>query len=335
MAFAVDSAALSAEGCLALYPIIGEGVRLRPLALEHLDRLAELANHPDVARTTARLPHPYARSDAQAFYERAQGLVKNQRGVVLAIERKADGLLLGVVSVEEKDDRPATAELGYWVGRDFWGQGFTSEAARLIAAHAFDDLGYACLVACVFSGNIASERILQKVGFVPTGACHACGDLRCDLRGTFAQGLSMELTRAAFAVARKSRLLLVAAAALVDSDNRVLLQQRPPGKHLAGLWEFPGGKVESGETPERALIRELNEELGIDVRQSCLAPLSFASHDYGEFHLLMPLFVCRQWRGTPHGVEGQVLSWVPRAKLRSYPMPPADVPLLAALLEWI
>ncbi len=128
-------------------------------------------------------------------------------------------------------------------------------------------------------------------------------------------------------------ILLVAAIALVDADGRVLIAQRPKGKHLEGLWEFPGGKLRNGETPEAALIRELNEELGIDVEHTCLAPLSFASHDYGEFHLLMPLYVCRVWNGVARGREGQQLKWVRPSKLTDWPMPPADAPLVAALRD--
>jgi 8-oxo-dGTP diphosphatase len=125
--------------------------------------------------------------------------------------------------------------------------------------------------------------------------------------------------------------VLVVAVALVDADGRVLLAQRPPGKAMAGLWEFPGGKVHQGETPEAALIRELREELGIDVTESCLAPYTFASHRYEDFHLLMPLYVCRRWGGmvTPH--EGQTLAWVRPQRLAEYPMPPADKPLVAML----
>ncbi len=129
------------------------------------------------------------------------------------------------------------------------------------------------------------------------------------------------------------KLLLVVAAALVDADGRILISQRPPGKTLAGLWEFPGGKVEAGETPEATLVRELAEEIGIDVSASCLAPLTFASHAYEDFHLLMPLYVCRRWKGIASAQEGQTLKWVYPARLRDYPMPPADVPLIAALTD--
>jgi 8-oxo-dGTP diphosphatase len=129
--------------------------------------------------------------------------------------------------------------------------------------------------------------------------------------------------------------VLVSAVALIDVDGRVLLAQRPEGKSMAGLWEFPGGKVEQGETPETALIRELREELGIDTWASCLAPLTFASHAYADFHLLMPLFACRKWQGIPQGRERQALRWVRAQDLRSYPMPPADLPLIAILRDWL
>lgn len=128
-------------------------------------------------------------------------------------------------------------------------------------------------------------------------------------------------------------ILLVVACALVDADRRVLIAQRPEGKSMAGLWEFPGGKVEHGETPEAALIRELDEELGIETREACLAPLSFASHAYESIHLLMPLYVCRKWQGTPISREHTALKWVRPQALRDYPMPPADEPLIAALCD--
>ncbi|TPK81364.1 MULTISPECIES: (deoxy)nucleoside triphosphate pyrophosphohydrolase [unclassified Mesorhizobium] len=129
------------------------------------------------------------------------------------------------------------------------------------------------------------------------------------------------------------RLLLVAACALVDTDGRVLLAQRPQGKQLAGLWEFPGGKVEPGETPEQCIIRELHEEIGIETEIPCLAPLTFASHSYDDFHLLMPLFVCRRFRGIAQPREGQALKWVRPKQMRDYPMPPADAPLIPFLID--
>ncbi|KQO70132.1 8-oxo-dGTP diphosphatase MutT [Methylobacterium sp. Leaf88] len=129
------------------------------------------------------------------------------------------------------------------------------------------------------------------------------------------------------------RILLVVAVALVDTDGRVLLAQRPPGKQLAGLWEFPGGKIDPGERPEETLIRELAEELGITVQEACLAPLTFASHAYPDFHLLMPLYICRRWDGLPRSMEGQALKWVRPRDLKDQPMPPADAPLIPFLLD--
>jgi len=128
--------------------------------------------------------------------------------------------------------------------------------------------------------------------------------------------------------------VLVSAVALVDRDGRILIAQRPEGKSMAGLWEFPGGKVEPGETPEGALVRELHEELGIDTWASCLAPLTFASHGYDTFHLLMPLYICRKWEGVPKAKEGQSLAWVRASALRDYPMPAADLPLIPFLRDW-
>jgi 8-oxo-dGTP diphosphatase len=131
------------------------------------------------------------------------------------------------------------------------------------------------------------------------------------------------------------KVVSVAACALIDADGRVLLAQRPEGRSMAGLWEFPGGKIEAGETPEQSLIRELEEELGITVKEACLAPLTFASHSYADFHLLMPLYVCRRWDGMVTAREGQSLAWVRPNRLRDYPMPPADVPLIPHLIALI
>jgi len=135
--------------------------------------------------------------------------------------------------------------------------------------------------------------------------------------------------------AAPASIVLVAAVALLDADGRVLLARRPPGKPMAGLWEFPGGKVDPGETPEAALIRELREELAVDTVESCLAPFTFASHAYEDFHLLMPLYLCRKWKGRVTPLEGQEIKWVMPSRLADYPMPPADGPLVAMLRDYL
>ena len=192
------------------------------------------------------------------------------------------------------------------------------------------------------AGVTAAHRAgMGVIGFA--GASHADSALAAMLSAAGAQEILTRMTelpaaierlRAASNVAIESmRLLLVVAAALIDADGRVLITKRPEGKQLAGLWEFPGGKVDSGERPEKALIRELAEELGIEVEEACLAPLTFASHAYADFHLLMPLYVCRRWRGMVRAGEAQALKWVKPQNLRDYPMPPADAPLIPALID--
>ena len=177
--------------------------------------------------------------------------------------------------------------------------------------------------------NLASVRVLEKAGFAFQGM-KAYRHGRCEA----VPSRWFTLTRADWLVDFAARpMILVAAAALVDADGRVLVARRPEGKDMAGLWEFPGGKVHAGETPEAALIRELAEELSLDVRESCLAPVAFASHDYDDFHLLMPLFACRVWKGTPMPREGQNLRWVQPARLADLPMPPADAPLVPLLRD--
>lgn len=191
-------------------------------------------------------------------------------------------------------------------------QGYGSEALRAVLDYALLTLH---LPALSVQAPPAATGLLDRLGFVTDGT-------------------TARIDTAAVRRLTARRMVLVSAVVLVDADNRILLQQRPPGKQLAGLWEFPGGKVDPGETPEQALVRELQEELGIDTRSSCLAPLTFASHSYDDFHLLMPVYVCRQWQGQVRGREGQTLAWVPLRKLRDYPMPPADIPLIPILEMW-
>jgi len=183
----------------------------------------------------------------------------------------------------------------------------------------------------VMVDNPASLRVLEKAGFARVGE-----GIGARGRTRDAKVVRYALGRTAWAARRAAApVVLVAAVALVDKDGRVLLAQRPPGKSMAGLWEFPGGKVNPGETPEAALIRELKEELAIDVSERCLAPFTFASHRYDDFHLLMPLYLCRVWDGMVQPLEGQKLTWVRPARIADYPMPPADKPLVAMLRDFL
>ncbi|MEA2787804.1 MAG: 8-oxo-dGTP diphosphatase, partial [Acetobacteraceae bacterium] len=232
--------------------------------------------------------------------------------------------------------------LGYWVGRAFWGHGVATEAARRLTSWGFANLPLDLVTAEVTEDNDGSCTVLRRVGFreVGTGVRSSLTN-RDEHRVTVFEATRddifgrTEAPAADAAVPDAKPLMLVAACALVDVDGRVLLARRPEGKKMAGLWEFPGGKLDPGETPEAALIRELKEELGIDVTTACLAPFAFASHEYEGFHLLMPLFVCRRWKGTPKPREKQTLAWVRASKLAEYEMPPADKPLIPLLRDFL
>jgi 8-oxo-dGTP diphosphatase len=305
----------------------------------------------EVAKTLARVPFPYPRELADEWI--ASTHAQMQAGTawhlaVIGIEKagtpEEKEVLVGCVGLTLDADAKA-AELGYWIGRRFWGHGVGPEAAGRMARWALAHLGIGKLVASVLAENARSQAVLRRIGFREVGE-----GAREFLSLKGAQPVKLfELTRAdlpAEAVpalpaaapapaAPGKRIVLVSAVGLIDTDGRVLLARRPEGKALAGLWEFPGGKVDAGETPEAALIRELKEELGIDVAASCLAPFAFASHGYEDFHLLMPLYLCRRWSGAVTAREGQALAWVRPQKLADYPMPPADRPLVALLRDFL
>lgn len=300
---------------------------LRALRPRDADAIAHHVNDWDVVRYTAMIPFPYERQMAVDFIA-SQAALPRRGSFNLAITRKSDGQVMGcigLIRIAEADE----AELGYWLGRGFWAQGYATEAVRLLIDFAFADLGLRRVLASAVPTNKASHRVLEKNGLIASGA----DEIAAPARGHPLQVILRRVDRENWPPKPALRIVTVVAVALVDADGRVLLAQRPEGKSLAGLWEFPGGKIDPGETPEAALIRELHEELGIDVKQSCLAPLTFASHRYESFHLLMPLYVCRRWNGQVTSREGQKLAWVRPQQLRSYPMPPADEPLIPVLMD--
>jgi len=326
-ATAVDPVA-APQPALTIPTLAGARLRLRPLQKSDLDRVVELANDAHIAAMTVAIPHPYKRSDADDWLAHSISSAERGEEIAWVIADLASDQVVGAIALTLNPLRKTVATVGYWVGRPFWGQGFALEAARLVLRYAFSDLGLDAVGAWARPENAASIRVMEKLGLKPTDGLdlHRPDDCRV--------AVARRIGRADFQASEViTRSLTVVAVALVDGDGRVLLAQRPPGKAMAGLWEFPGGKLNPGETPEAALIRELKEELDIDVSASCLAPFTFASHTYADFHLLMPLYVCRVWEGHPKPVEGQVLAWATPIEMTKYPMPAADKPLIAMLRD--
>jgi 8-oxo-dGTP diphosphatase len=327
-------------------PLRAGGLTLRALQGADAVQLHRLVNDWEVARMLARVPFPYPRELADEWIASTRAQIEAGTAWHLAITR--DDALVGCVGLTTAPDTPRHAELGYWVGRRHWGQGIGPEAAGRLARWALANLDLDVIHASVLEENKRSAAVLARIGFLEDGwaeqdftARNARLPVRrfragrAELSGPI-EAVMPEAPAATSPVAAPGpNLLLVAACALIDSDNRVLLARRPEGKPMAGLWEFPGGKLAPGETPEVALIRELREELGIDVSATCLAPFAFASHPLEGRHLLMPLYLCRRWNGTVEGREGQALAWVRPEKLGGYAMPPADKPLVALLRDFL
>lgn len=298
----------------------------RPTAAD-APAIERLAGEWDVARHTAQIPHPYPPGGAAAWL----ASLSDEAEIVWAIERREDDAVIGCIGLRPDPDAGVGVP-GYWIGKPYWRQGYATEALKAVVAYAFDMRRLERIDISAVPTNLASIRVQEKLGFVPTGramepAPARGGEMEVETRSLARKDWEAALREAAVPT------VLVAAVALIDADGRVLLAERPRGKSMAGLWEFPGGKVGVDETPETALIRELEEELGIDVSERCLAPLTFASHRYERFHLLMPLYVCRVWDGRVEAREGQRLAWVRAEALDDYPMPPADVPLVAMLKD--
>jgi 8-oxo-dGTP diphosphatase len=327
-------------------PLRTERLTIRKLRAEDAPALHRLVNDWEVAKMLARVPFPYSRELADDWVATTHRLMQEALAwhLVIVGEEAGTEVLVGCVGLTLEPER-RQAELGYWVGRKFWGHGVATEAAARLGRWALAHLDVDRLVSAALVENPASQAVLRRIGFRETGA----GSRDFVSRGGAMPVVLFEMTRADVATAPSPearpalalpedtarKILLVAACGLIDADGRVLLARRPEGKTMAGLWEFPGGKVHAGETPEAALIRELKEELGVEVAESCLAPFAFASHAYEAFHLLMPLYLCRRWEGRVTAREGQALAWVRPQKLADYAMPPADKPLVALLRDFL
>jgi 8-oxo-dGTP diphosphatase len=306
---------------------------LRPLVAEDAAVFHRLINDWEICRRLPDAPFPYPARLAADWIEAAANDREHKRAEQFALVEAASGALIGVAGLRLAKGQK-TAELGYWLGRAYWGQGFALEAARRLVEWAFAALPISQMTAMVAADNDVSVALLNRLGFAQSGK--GAKEFSCR------PGQKMPVKH--FTLGRDvpvatseepGKIVLVVAVALIDAQGRILLARRPEGKKMAGLWEFPGGKMEKGETPEAALARELHEELGIETAPRDFAPFVFASHAYDSFHLLMPVFLCRRWKGVPHAKEGQKLAWVAPADLVEYPMPPADRPLIPMLRDFL
>jgi len=308
-------------------PINTTRLVLRRLVPGDAPAVTRLVNDYSVAGNLARVPFPYSEELARKWIGSAAEQIESGDAFHLAVT--LEGQLVGCVGLSLR--RNALPEIGYWIGPKFWGQGLASEAAAGLLVWAQKRLGITEVEASALTDNLASQAVLRRLGFSQTGT----GVQQFLSRNRNMPVVMFRRVAAAIPLPAPKPILLVVACALLDGDGRILLAQRPEGKSMAGLWEFPGGKLDPGETPEAALIRELREELGIETQEACLSPLFFASHSYAKFHLLMPLYICRKWEGRAVAKEGQALDWVRPDKLRDYPMPPADIPLVALLRDFL
>ncbi|MFT8675568.1 MAG: 8-oxo-dGTP diphosphatase MutT [Acetobacter sp.] len=314
--------------------------RLRPLHPDDTTAMHHLVNDWEVVRMLSRPPFPYPRDLAEDWIATTQAMQARGEGYHFAITGP-DGAFVGCVGLRVETPPQGggrIGQLGYWVGRPYWGRGIASLAAARVVRWALAHLDIAGLRATAAQDNAASIKVLERIGFRHVGT---------DRQSFVARGTELavsvfEATRADLDRSPASpptqpgaprRLVLVSAAALINQQGQILLARRPEGKSMAGLWEFPGGKLEAGETPEAALVRELHEELGLDMSRACLAPFTFTSHAYADFDLLMPLYICRRWKGEPTPREGQKLAWVPPHALHDYPMPAADLPFIPLLQD--
>jgi len=332
-------AAIAVERTLSAFtPLTTQRLTLRPLRPSDAEELHRLINDWEISRTLAEVPFPYPRELADQWIASTAKQLADGAAYHLGVTEQegAREVIVGGVGLRIDRERRA-GKLGYWVGRRYWGRGIGGEAARRMAHWALANLDLDQLEATVAEGNLASIAILQRIGFRQISAGRESLLVRGGAHDVlhFAASRDDLFDEPLAAPDAPKPLLLVAACALIDSDGRVLLARRPEGKRMAGLWEFPGGKLEPQETPEAALIRELREELGIEIATACLAPFAFASHPYERFHLLMPLYLCRRWSGRPAAREGQALAWVKPEKLVDYPMPEADRPLIPLLRDFL
>ncbi len=306
-------------------PIETDRLLLHPPGPDDTEALSAVLDNADVARHSPGLPHPYPPAAVGDWIGRTHRQLLAGEGFAFVVRDRRSGAVVGLVELALEGQR-AIGELAYWVDRDRWDQGIATEAARRMVAFGFDTLGLAAIWGVAITENPASVRVLEKSGLAHQRDGSYYG------RPIVLHRLERPAYRQQ-AIESPMPVVYVAAVAMVDDDRRVLLAQRPAGKAMAGLWEFPGGKVEPGERPAITLARELSEELGVEIGIGDFEPFAIVSHSYDDFQLVMPLMLCRRWPGTPHGKEDQVLAWATGSELSDFAMPAADLPLVADLKQ--
>jgi 8-oxo-dGTP diphosphatase len=309
-------------------------ILLRPLQAQDAPAFHRLINDWDICRKLPDAPFPYPVDLAGEWIAAAAADREAGSAQQFALVEAASGALIGCAGLRLARDGKS-ADLGYWLGRKYWRQGFGLEVATRLTSWGLAEMQINKVTATVAEDNEASLTVLARAGFTETGKGTKAFLCRAEAKLPVRHFAATRQMPKSAAPLEKPPVVLVAACALVDAEGRILLARRPEGKKMAGLWEFPGGKIEPGETPEGALVRELKEELGIVVEAKNLAPFAFASHGYETFHLLMPLYLCRRWQGKPQPREGQALAWVAPDRLVEYPMPAADRPLIPMLRDFL
>ncbi len=299
-------------------PIATERLLLRPFLDSDSQSMAELLNDIRVSERLRRVPFPYSLKDAHEFISLADNKFQQGQGLCLAIVDRKTNAFMGSCSLEE--------ELGVWLGHKHWGRGFGSEAIQALVHFGFSALSLPNIDLSALEHNTASRQIFENLGFQETGTKATVNNVTHTTEIAVTYNLTREEYFAAL-LAKVVPVVWVVAAALIDKKGNLLLAQRPEGKTMAGVWELPGGKIEEGETPEKALVRELEEELGICVKEQDFEAMTFASYHYHSFHLVMPLFLCRNWNGAAEGREGQALRWITYKDLPGIPTPSADIAL--------
>lgn len=314
---------------------------LRLIQKKDIKSIHNHINNWNIAKMLSNVPFPYSNELLEKWIKSIIQQIDAGKSYHFSIINPTDDseTIMGCIGLT-LNTAQQSAEIGYWIGQEYWGKGIATKAMQRLTNWALAHLNINYIQATAADDNPASIAVLKKCGFKLFGQ----GKEKFLARTTEQPVSYFLLQREDICPTKKKpvfmpsspeqkKILLVVAAALIDVDGRLLLARRPEGKSMAGMWEFPGGKIEPGETPEAALIRELKEEINIDISASCLAPFTFTSHEYSNFHLLMPLYVCHQWRNTPTPQENQQLAWVHAEELDKYLVMEADRPFIPLLKD--